>query len=131
MEALADGKGFAGSLRRHQAVQQADRGAGTVLFRVGIAAVHCAHGVCAQVPHGGTVAGDDVADAGQLRHLRRQAGQRTAGGGYDVHALVHGGLQCGAGAGSDVSLAVQQSAVQIQCDQTDGGKLLWHRVLLL
>ena len=43
--ALADGKGFAGSLHRHQAVQQADRGAGAVLFCVGIAAVHCAHGV--------------------------------------------------------------------------------------
>ena len=129
--ALADRKGFAGSLHRHQAVQQADRGAGAVLFCVGIAAVHCAHGVAAQIPHGGTVAGDDVADAGQLRHLRRQTGQRTAGGGHDVHAFIHSSLQSGAGAGGDVPLAVQQGAVQIQRDQTDGGKFLWHDVLLL
>ena len=102
-----------------------------MLFCVGIAAVHCAHGVGAQIPHGGTVAGDDVADAGQLRHFRRQTGQRTAGGGHDVHAFIHSSLQSGAGAGGDVPLAVQQGAVQIQRDQTDGGKFLWHDVLLL
>ena len=50
---------------------------------------------------------------------------------FTAASAFHSSLQSGAGAGGDVPLAVQQGAVQIQRDQTDGGKFLWHDVLLL
>ena len=40
---------------------------------------------------------------------------------------IHSSLQSGAGAGGDVPLAVQQGAVQIQRDQTDGCLLYTSR----
>ena len=117
-------KGFAGGFHRHQPVQQAHGFGGAALGGVGIAAVYGGQRVVAQIPHGGTVGGDGVADTGQLGHHRRQVAQRAACGGHDGNAPVGSGLQGGLGAGRDLALVVEQGAVQVQRDQTDGGNIL-------
>ena len=120
-------KDFPGSFHRHQAAQQAGGFAGLALGCVGVAAVDGTQRVAAQIPDGGAVGSDGVPDAGQLRHNRRQAGQRTPGGGHDHDAVCCCAGDGFAGKGSALAAVVQQRAVQIQCDKTDRGKILRHK----
>jgi len=78
---LIERKGFPSGLRRHGAVEEPDRLVGLPPGRIGIAAVHGTQRVCAHIPDSGTVGGDGVPDAGQLRHQRRQAGKGPPGAG--------------------------------------------------
>ncbi len=78
---------------------QGDRFSGVVFRRVAVAAVHRAHGVCAQIPDGGAVGGDSIADAAEPGHHKGQVGERTAGGGQDDDPMGHGLRNGLAGAG--------------------------------
>jgi len=119
-------KSFPCHFCRHQAVQQAGGFAGVALGSVGIAAVHSTHGVIAKVPHGGTVGGDGIPDAGQLCHNRRQTGQWAACGGHHHHAMLYSAGNGLTGGKGDLVVPVQQGAVQIQRGKADKGKALQH-----
>ena len=101
-------KGLPRQLHRHGPRDEGDRLGGAVFGSIAVAAVDGAHGVGAQVPDGGTVGGDGIADAGQLGHDRRKIGQRPPGGGQDHDAAgdcLRDGLP---GAGRDLPLMVQR-----------------------
>ena len=119
---LIERKSFPGSLRRHGAVEEPDRLVGLPPGRIGIAAVHGTQRVCAHIPDSGTVGGDGVPDAGQLRHQRRQAGKGPPGAGQHDDPAPDGIGDGLPGAGGDLALGIEQGAVQIKGDKTDGGR---------
>ena len=124
---LEQGKDLPCSLRRHQTVQQAGGLTGVALGGIGVAAVYSTHGVVTQIPHGRTVGGDGIPDAGQLCHHGRQAGQRTARGRHHGHAVRHSAGDGFAGGSGDFVVPAQQSAVQIQRNKANRGKALQHK----
>ena len=92
------------------------------LGRIGIAAVYGTQRVCAHIPDSGTVGGDGVPDAGQLRHQRRQAGKGPPGAGQHDDPAPDGIGNGLPGAGGDLALGIEQGAVQIKGDKTDRGR---------
>ena len=114
-------KGLPRQLHRHGPRDEGDRLGGVVFGSIAVAAVDGAHGVGAQVPDGGTVGGDGIADAGQLGHDRWKIGQRPPGGGQDHDAAgdcLRDGLP---GAGRDLPLMVQKGAVEVKGHEAGRG----------
>lgn len=76
-----EGKHFPGGFRWQTMTFQQNRFMGRTLGGIGVTAVYGTQRVCAHIPDSGTVGGDGVPDAGQLRHQRRQAGKGPPGAG--------------------------------------------------
>ena len=103
-------------------MEEPDRLVGLPPGRIGIAAVHGTQRVCAHIPDSGTVGGDGVPDARQLRHQRRQAGKGPPGAGQHDDPAPDGIRNGLPGAGGDLALGIEQGAVQIKGNETDGGR---------
>ena len=95
---------------------------GRTLGGIGVTAVNGTQRVCAHIPDSGTVGGDGVPDAGQLRHQRRQAGKGPPGAGQHDDPAPDGIGDGLPGAGGDLAPGIEQGAVQIKGDKTDRGR---------